>query len=420
MIIKNQIKWFKRDIGYMFWMFSEQVITMALPRLILFPLAAYYIGKEEFGVFVTAMSVTLILGTQPQNGLATGLLRHLADYPHQQRKQFCGTSVRMCHKAMFTIVAIGVLGAILVGSLGFAPWRILKCIIPLTISLYPENQFMLILTENRFDRQFRQRTMWSVVRSMSILAFGFVGTMVGKSVGLSWGYMIGNVVAYIMLCLRSKVLYQTPYSVEMAGVLKSVWLQVTLAGIIAISGPYLNRLVLSGFYSYGDVADLVVATSVLYLFLAPVACSGFLLLSMISKYASIKQFSSRGKVMWLAMLLCGILVLPVIAKLMGPFILQLIYPKFGGTSLKLFSMLTIAIAGQSVISLVRPFVVKFASIRLLPIINGISMVSSLVATFLLIPKYGATGAAWAIIAGIAVTATAWSIAAIRVFWGEKN
>ncbi|MFH1370573.1 MAG: hypothetical protein ABII09_04725 [Planctomycetota bacterium] len=66
-------------------MFAEVAATLAIPRLVLFPLAAYFIGKEQFGVFMTAMSVALILGTQMGEGLSTGLLKHLSDYPEQQR-----------------------------------------------------------------------------------------------------------------------------------------------------------------------------------------------------------------------------------------------------------------------------------------------------------------------------------------------
>ena len=86
----RQIHLMLRDAGYIFWVFAEQAAFLALPRLVLFPLAAYLVGKEDFGVFSTALSVTLLLGIQPQNGLGTGLLRHLSDYSEERRAQFYG------------------------------------------------------------------------------------------------------------------------------------------------------------------------------------------------------------------------------------------------------------------------------------------------------------------------------------------
>jgi len=388
---------------------------LAIPRLVLFPLAAYFIGKEQFGVFMTALSLALILGTQPGDGLATGLLKHLPDYPQQQAAQFCGTALRLCRLAMGIIVVLGLFIIVIAGITKLAPLEILNCLVPLTISLYPENQFMLILTESRVHRRFRGRAMWSLLRSGGVFICGLAGAWTGGAVGLAWGFMAGNTIAYAMLRLRYRKWYKTSYNPEMARVLKTIWFQMTIAGIMTVSGPYLNRVILSIIHSYNDTADLVAATSVMFLFIVPITCLGGLFLSMISKYSSVKQFSVRGRILYLLVILFGITVMPVAFKLFGPFAVRLMFPKFGEDSVELFGILIWAIPAQTLICFSRPLVIKFAPIRVVPIINSVSMAATLLPAICLIPRYATKGAAGAVVIGSVIVGILWVVGAAWVF-----
>jgi O-antigen/teichoic acid export membrane protein len=402
-------------MSYVFWMFAEVAANLAIPRLVLFPLAAYYIGKEQFGVFMTAMSLALILGTQLGEGLSTGLLKHLSDYPEQQRMQFCGTALRMCQIAMAIVVVLILLAITGVGIVGWTPWEILRCLIPLIISLYPENQFMLILAESRFHRRFRGRAVWSLLRTVGILICGLIGIWAYGATGLALGFMAGNTTAYIVLRFSYRDWYKQPFSPAMASVLKTIWFQITIAGMITLSGPYLNRIILSIMHSYNDTADLVAATSVTFLFTVPVTCLGGLLLSMISRYSSVSQFSRRGRILYLIALLFGMTVMPVALKLLGPFTTHLMFPKFGDTSIGLFSILIWSIPSETLSCFARPFVIKFASIRLVPIINAISMTATLLPAICLIPRYSTKGAALAVVIGSITTSILWGSGAAWVF-----
>ena len=213
--MRTQLKWLKRDLGYVFWVLFEQVAFHALPRLLLFALAAYIIGKEGFGVFATALSVTLILGYQPQNGLGTGLLRHLSDYPEDKREEFFGTAVRLCRPAMMIIIVIGLIGIFIAGMTKLASWRLLNCLIPLLISLYPENLSMLLLTEKRYLRLFHHQAMWTSFRSVAAIILGIVGAIIWDEIGLAWGYMIGTMAVYALLRFRCNYQCQKTYNKEM-------------------------------------------------------------------------------------------------------------------------------------------------------------------------------------------------------------
>jgi O-antigen/teichoic acid export membrane protein len=416
MSAKNQVKWIRRDAGYVFCMFAETAATLAIPRLVLFPLAAYFIGKEQFGVFMTALSVVLIVGTAPSDGLATGLLKHLSDYPQQQAAQFCGTALRLNHRLMISGILLGIFIIIITVITRLAPWELLNCLVPLAISLYPENQFLLILTESRVHRRFRGRAMWSLLRSGWIFICGLAGVWIDGAAGLAWGFLAGNTIAYAILRFHYRDWYKTVYNPEMAKVLKTIWFQITIASIMTLSGPYLNRIILSAIHSYNDTADLVAATSVMFLFSVPITCLGGLFLSMISKYSSINQFSTRGRFLILMVLLFGVTVIPAAFKLCGPFTVRLMFPKFGENSVRLFSILIWAVSAQTLICFSRPLVIKFAPVRIVPIINGVSMAVTLLPAIWLIPRYATKGAAWAVTIGSVIVGILWSLVAIRVFF----
>jgi len=416
----NKAKLVKRDIGYTFWVFAEQAAYLAIPRLLLFPLAAYVIGKENFGVFSIALSITLILGMQPQNGLATGLLRHLSEYQQKQRASFLGTAMRMSHWVMIAIVAVGLAGAVIAGLIGIVSWRLLNCLFPLIILLYFENQFLLILTETRFLRQFRLRAIWVTGRSVLAVICGLIGALLGNATGLSWGFTLGNSALCALLMFKHSARFQTPYNKQMAAVLKSVWLQITIAGILTVSIPHISRIILGAYHSYNVVADFVAATTVLFLYIAPIYCFGGLILSMLSRYSSINQLSQRGKTYYLAILLFGMIVLPGLVFLTGPTVIKFMFPQFGKESVSLLRILTWVVPSETISCLTRPFIYKFAPIKTIPIVNATTFAIILILAFLLIPHYAAKGAAWGCVIGNTLTAIIWSVVCIRLFFAVNR
>jgi O-antigen/teichoic acid export membrane protein len=405
----------KRNLGYMFWTFAEQASVMAIPRLVFWPIAAYLVGKESFGVFVFAFAITSIIGMQPGNGLATGLLRHLSDYDEAGRRQLCGIAMRLCHRAMVIVVLAGLMLLAVLGSVPLLQRDVLYCLIPLTLSLYSENQTHLLLTESRFRRRFRARAIWFLVRSIFNVLTGILGATLGGLVGMAWGFTAGNVCVYVALRFRYRQWFKASYDEQKASVLKQVWLQITIAGIIAFAGPYLNRIILGSIHGFKDTADLVAATSVAYIFLAPIICISALLLSVISSYTSMHDLSKSAKMQLLAILLFGTIICPIGLRLFAAHIIHILYPGFGDESIRLLHILILLIISETVVNLCRPFVMKFGSVRLVPFINSVSLVATLVPALCLIPFYRATGAAWAIVVGSAVTGGLWMLSLVWIY-----
>jgi O-antigen/teichoic acid export membrane protein len=202
----------------------------------------------------------------------------------------------------------------------------------------------------------------------------------------------------------------------MAAILKASWLQITIAGILTVSIPHINRIILGSYHSYNAVADFVAATTVIFLYLAPTYCFGGLILSMLSQYSSINQLSRRGKIYFLAIIFFGVFILPVLMLMTGPVVTRFMFPQFGEESVNLLKILIWIMPSETIAALTRPFIYKFAPIRIIPIINTLSFLIILVLAFLLIPAHASKGAAWGYVIGNALIALIGSLVCIRLFF----
>lgn len=65
---------------YFTWTILDQFCVLGLTRLLLFPLLAYFLGNEYFGVFVLAMGFINMVGRSPSIGFETFILRESVKY----------------------------------------------------------------------------------------------------------------------------------------------------------------------------------------------------------------------------------------------------------------------------------------------------------------------------------------------------
>ncbi len=405
---------YKKHAGYMFWVMGEQAMILGLPRLVLFPLAAYFIGRQQFGAFVMAMSITYMIGFHPANGLATGMLRQLTQYETDKQKLFCSTAGRMCSWAMISVVAIALTVSFVVFMLNLIEPVLFYCLIPLFIALYPENQFFLNLTELRISRRFATRTSWFAIRSVGLLVCGILGALIGDAVGFACGYAAGNFFAYGVLFVYRKDWLAKGYDKIMASGLKDVWLHISIAGIIGISGPYLTKIILGFYHEYSEVADLFAATALLYAFLVIIGCIGHLLISILGRYQSIEDLPRYIRRQFLFVASVLLVTTPIIFRIASPFIFDLIFPKFGSEARNLLNIVVWAIPFAGLVSLMQPFVVKFAPVKIMPLVNGLTLIGIVVPAVLLIPSFHSAGAAWAIVIGHSIKGLFWTGFAMKL------
>ncbi len=387
----------------LFWTFLEQASATGVSRLVLFPLVAYLVGKNDFGLFATALSFTLIVGNQPANGLATGLLRNLSHHQDQQQNQLSSTAVRMCHKFLLYFLLSAIVVFVGVVATGLIGKKTYLCLTFLAISLYAENEFMLILTPLRYKRKFREHSLWHVGSSLCILLFGVIGCYLAGVVGLAFGMMSAN---FLMCGMAAKKYFEAGlgYDPEQAKTLRLVWVHITMAGVLVLAAPHLNRIVLRFYADNESVADLFAATGIAYVFIAPISNFSGLLLSMISKYKTITEISGYVYKMLLGMMIGGAIVGITLFWLTAPIMLRLLFPGFGDRASELFSILIWMIPANIVVALIRPLIAKFANVTWIPRINFVVLSVMIILMFSLIPHWGLEGAAWSIAIGNIIAA----------------
>lgn len=387
-----------RHTPSLFWNFIEQGVNVGISRLVLFPIVAHVVGKDEFGLFATTLSFVLIVGYQPAMGLATGLLRNLASYEDKKQDQLNTTAFLMCHK--FLLYFLGSLLLLLVGIMffGIIGLKTYLCLTFLGISLYAENELILLLTSLRYKRQFREHAQWYIGSSLCVLTLGLIGLYTAGIAGVAFGIMTANFFVY-GLAVKKYFKANTGYNVVQARMLRWIWIHSAIAGMLILAGPHLNRIVLRMYWDNESVADLFAAAGIAHVFVFPITNSSRLLLSMISKYKTINQLSSKLIKMLFAMMVGASIIGMVFFIFGSPLLLKLLFPGFGDRASKLFDILVWMIPATITISFVRPFITKFANIAWMPRINLAVLSVTITMMFSLIPHWGLEGAAWSIASG---------------------
>ena len=407
---------FKRYFGYTFWVALETVVFTGLSRLVIFPIAAYLLGKEEFGLFIFSFSIAMMLGTAPAAGLATGVIRHMAELEASVRGTLVSTGIRLCKIAMLLIVLIGIV------ALGIARYfwqidpKVIWCLVPLLILLYPGNVLELQLVQYRVGRKFALRTVWYGVLGM-LLFIAIPAAIFGGVVGMAWGYMLGYVITHVLLSWKQEILFKrSSYDTRLASLLKKIWLHISIASILSLSSRYLYRLILGIFYSYSSVTIFFGATNIIDLCMAPMSILSVLLLSMLSGFSRLEDVGKRQRYTVLAAAVSIGVGGPLIVLLVGPFILSVIFPDFADESTQILRWLVMVVPCLTAENFSRPFVIKFGPIKFVPVLNFITLMGHLVPAITLIPKLGMKGAAISYNIGYGLSAISWLGA---LFWTLK-
>lgn len=410
------LAYFKRYFGYTFWVALEIVFIMGLPRLVIFPVTAYLLGKEQFGLFIFSFGIVMMLGNALSGGLVTGVIRNIAKFDGPARDCLVGTSVRLCRIAMRVIICIGMVALAIAGYFGHTDPKIIWCLIPLLLFLYPWNLFDLQMARYRVERRFALRTAWYGLLG-TLLLIAIPAAIWGGAVGMAWGYMLGCVITQIILSWKQKILFKKPaYDVNMAALLKQIWLHMSLASVLAFSSRYIYRIILGISHSFSSVATLFAATNIIDLCMAPMTILSLLLLSMLGGFAHLRDVGRRQRYIVLGATVLIVVGATLIVFFGGTFILSVMFPKFSDESARILRLLIIIIPCAAVVNFSRPFIVKFGPIKFVPVLNFITLAVHLLPAILLIPRLGIKGAVISYNVGYGLSAISWLGA---LFWTFK-
>jgi O-antigen/teichoic acid export membrane protein len=402
----TEIKYFKRYFGYTFWAGLEMAIFVGLPRLVIFPVVAYLLGKEEFGLFIWSLGIVMMLGKAPSGGLETGVIRHMAKLEEPAKHILVSTGLRLCKIAMLVIVAIGIVVLAMARYFWQADVKIIWCLVPLLIFLYSWNLFELQMVLYRVERRFALRLGWSsFLRALLFVALP--AAIFGGVVGMAWGYVLGYVVTRIILSWRQGILFRKSiYDIKLAAVLKHAWFHLTVAGVFAFSSVYIYRVILGAFLPKQYVTILWGATSVIFLCVGPLNILSSLLLSMLGGFARLEDVGKRQRYTVLGAAILIAVVAPLAAFFAGPFILSVLFPEFANESAQVLRLIIMVIPCVVVTSFSRPFITKFGPIKFIPILNFITLVGHLLPALILIPRFGMKGVVISYNVGHGLTAVA--------------
>ncbi len=387
-----QIEYFKRYFGYSFWVTLETVLSMGVSRLVIFPIAAYILGKEQFGLFLFALGIVMMIGKAPSGGLETAVMRHFSELNGQARDALISTGIRLCKIMMWVIVLVGIIVLGIVKYFRQTNTQIILCLIPLLIFLYSWNLFELQIVRYRVERKFALRAGWYGIQGLAQLAV-IPAAYWGGAVGMAWGYLFGFMITQVMLSWRHGTLFRKlVYDTSMAKLLMQIWFHLTIASVIIFSSRYIYTIILGIFNSYSAVSIFFGASNVIYLAAAPLGVIGSLLLSMLAGYASLASFGKRQKYTVLAAAASISIMAILIVFFAGPFILSIQFPAFSDESARVLRWLIPIIPWCVAESFSRPFIVKFGPIKFVPILNLIALIGHLLPAIILIPMLGMNGA----------------------------
>jgi len=410
----------KRYLGYISWVGLEVIIFTGLPRLVIFPIVAYFIGQEEFGLFIFLLGIVMMVGKAPSVGLETGIIRFFAELEDSARRILSYTCIRLCKIAMLVIVAIGGIGLVIARYLYEVELKIIWCLIPLLIFLYTWNLFELQMVKYRIERRFAYRTGWYSLLSL-LLLIALPAAFFGGTIGMAWGYTFGYVVVYVLLSWKQNTLLRNlPYDVKLAKRVKKLWWHISLASVLALSSRYIYRIVLGISGSYSDVSVFFGATNIIDLCMAPMGILSSLLLSMLSGFSRLEEVGKRQKyIVGVAAvsISVGAVLLVFVA---GPWMLSIMFPQFADESARILRFLVIAIPCGVIILFSRPFVTKFGPIKFIPILNLVTLLAHFLPAILLIPKRGTDGAVIAYTIGYGLSAASWLMALAWVFVSNRR
>jgi len=401
------------------WVSLEMALFLGLPRLVLFPLTAHIVGKDQFGLFVFSLGIVMVIGHAPSVGLATGVIRNMAGLGGRDRERLVAVSLFLCWVAMVVIVALGICVVICLWACGVLDWAIALCLIPLFFFLGSWNLFDLQLVRYRVERRFDLRARWYGFLS-ALLFLMIPAAMFGGAVGMSWAYAGAFCLAYSLLSLKKRVaIWPNPDDTVFKKTLTSIWLHVSLASALELSSRYVYRIMLGSFHSYADVSVFFGATNIIDLFLSPVMIMGSMLLSLLGGFVRLQDVGPRNKrlVLWSAVLIC--FVCTGLLMTAGRFILRLLFPEFGAESLPVLRGLVLIIPCAIIVALARPFVVKFGPIKLIPILNLLVLASHLAPGLILIPPLATKGAVISCNVGYGLSAVLWLAALVWTVKSEK-
>ncbi len=401
---------------YASWNAADQVITLGVPRLILFPILGAMLGEDTFGTFVIALGLINIVGLSPSNGLVGYIIRDLVKQDDSSQPLLLRTSLTLSLATTLPFTLFFIFGAQQLSGLYQNNAGLMRLLPWLGAYLLLTNIVETSLTMQRVRRNFHISALVHTLQSAVLFSAIPLYRAWGEQ-GIAIAYVIATTAALIASISSERSTYlRTPiYAGRFAKAAMRVWPAFSISAFISLSAGYLDRLVLGYWWSPAVVAPFFAAVSTASMFAVPGVQASNLMLSMLGKFERKDQFDRRFYSRYAWFIGAWTMMAFIVGVFLGSPILTLLYPRYVEQALPLWSYAVAAFALSNVPMLCRPFVSKFLNPNLLPALSTISLIARIIPLVILVPTGGKHGAVLALLIGSAITALAWLLLYLRHF-----
>lgn len=406
------IKKTPRMAGYTLLSGGGFAMALAVDRLIVCPVLNQHLGSELFGGFLWTMGLMNLFGSVAANGFAILLLRDLSAFDKIRSGTFVRTALLLSGGLSVLILVVSAwLGLLTADQLVIEHWRAL--FIPLgaygLIRSFELILFAILRVERRFATIFALRMAAAAVLlcNLAVAPTGnlwYIGGIYCAAALAATG--ICTVVVRHVLWSRSW------WDGVMAKALLGGWVVGAMMTFSEQMQVYGSRLLLGIMSDTHNVTVLYAGTSIGNLFVAPIGIAGGVVLSMLAKH---RRFVLGGRVgiQYLG-IAAGIAACVGIASYMiGPIVVRYLYEDVAPVTTNFYHWIALANTMTAVTLMLRPVAVKYLPLRRVLIVSVIIALVQLGALWVMIPRYGAAGAAASLAASSVVAMALWALCFFR-------
>lgn len=397
----------RRLSGYVFWTAAGALLPLALDRLLVHPVLNEHLGSDVFGALIWVLGIVSLFGACSAAGFNTLLMRDYAAFPKDRGGLVFRTSLTIALVFSVVIIAITMLG-----SLRFADEAVLANRWPLYLlfGLFGVIRALslLLVTNLRIHRRFRTIFLMRLLEAAVLSANLIVAPI--QSLWLIGGVYVLSVLALIPIG-ASRVSdvrgQQRWFDVSAARWMLAGWYAGALINLLNMSQHYLGRVVVGIFIDSTEVAILYAGVAIGSLFVMPVNILSQLALSLLGGQTTFVLRSGRG-LLYLAASFAAALLVMVASWLIGPVLIRTLYADLAGETLLFYRWIAIANGCQCLMLAFRPVALKYAPLPLTTGVTASVVAIQVVALFILVPEWGAHGAAVAVCLAASGAAILWT------------
>ena len=401
----------KRLIGHASWTAADHILRLGLTRIVCFPLIARYLGEKEFGAFVVALSIAMIIGGSIAVGLSNFILREVSRLDHKSADRVKRSCVALSF--LVTSCAFALLGLLwwlfgIKDETGNTQFWMLVFAAHYVI-LNPSETALALA---RLDRNFRKMVLAHLAGAMALLLCVLLFPYLSR-----WAIVMGIMLWALIPLLLSRGLIPGDggwLDLDQSKQIIVTSSFFTLSSLIQLASTSMDRLLLAIWWPPEDVASFFAAASLGMLLGTPGLILSQLVLSLLGKATELSRFSSRFLLGYLVANLCLACSLYLIGRPIGKFALELLYPTQAPTALALWDYSVGAAAGTIMVSMLRPFIVKFSPPSYMPILSSAGLLAKVPLLLVLVPSGGMVGAAKALLYGSLIMSLIWMFAFLGV------